>query len=42
MTAGPWAPARPGQSTHKIGLGSVDDVDAGVEALARAAYEQNG
>jgi len=32
----------PGQSTHKIGLGSVDDVDAAVEALARAAYEQNG
>jgi predicted transport protein len=31
----------PGQSTHKIELSSVDDVDDEVIALARAAYEQN-
>ena len=32
----------PGQSTHKIGLVSPDDVTDEVVALARAAYEQNG
>lgn len=32
----------PGQSTHKIGLTSPEDVTAEVEALARAAYDQNG
>jgi hypothetical protein len=32
----------PGQSTHKVGLASADDVGAEVAALARAAYEQNG
>ena len=32
----------PGQSTHRIGLTSTDDVTAEVEALARAAYDQNG
>jgi predicted transport protein len=32
----------PGQSTHKIGLASPDDVTDEVRALARAAYEQNG
>ena len=32
----------PGQSTHKVGLTSADDVTAEVAALARAAYEQNG
>ena len=32
----------PGQSTHKIGLTSPDDVTDAVVALARAAYEQNG
>ena len=32
----------PGQSTHKVELRSVDDVDDEVIDLARAAYEQNG
>jgi predicted transport protein len=32
----------PGQSTHKIGLTSPDDVTDAVCDLARAAYEQNG
>src|SRR5262249_8935617 len=32
----------PGQSTHKIGLSAVDDVTPEVEALLRAAYDQNG
>ncbi|MDA3649470.1 DUF4287 domain-containing protein [Saccharopolyspora indica] len=32
----------PGQSTHKIGLTILDDVDEEVESLLRAAYEQNG
>lgn len=32
----------PGQSTHKIGLAVPEDVTAEVEALARAAWEQNG
>jgi hypothetical protein len=32
----------PGQSTHKIGLASPDDVTDEVIALARTAYEQNG
>ena len=35
-------PARaPGQSTHRLALGAVDDVDADVVVLLRAAYEQN-
>jgi hypothetical protein len=32
----------PGQSTHKIGLASPEDVSAEVEGLLRAAYDQNG
>ncbi|KAA2248439.1 DUF4287 domain-containing protein [Solihabitans fulvus] len=32
----------PGQATHKIALTGVDEVDAEVEGLLRAAYEQNG
>lgn len=32
----------PGQATHRLSLRSPDEVDAGVEALLRAAYEQNG
>jgi hypothetical protein len=32
----------PGQATHKLSLASVDDVTPEVEALLRAAYEQNG
>lgn len=32
----------PGQSTHKIGLTSAGEVDAEVESLLRAAYDQNG
>jgi hypothetical protein len=32
----------PGQSTHRIALTSVDDVDDDVVGLARIAYEQNG
>jgi predicted transport protein len=32
----------PGQSTHKIGLTAVDDVDDEVRTLLRAAYDQNG
>ncbi|MEW9552890.1 DUF5655 domain-containing protein [Nonomuraea sp. NPDC050783] len=36
------AATAPGQSTHKIGLTAAGQVDAGVEALLRAAYEQNG
>jgi hypothetical protein len=31
----------PGQSTHKIALQSVDDVDDQVRHLLRLAYEQN-
>lgn len=31
----------PGQSTHKLGLTSVDDIDEGVRGLLRQAYEQN-
>ncbi len=37
------APAgSPGQATHRISLGSVDEVTGEVERLLRAAYEQNG
>lgn len=37
------APAKaPGQSTHRVRLSTVDDVDGEVHALLRAAYEQNG
>jgi hypothetical protein len=37
------APSKaPGQSTHKVELTSVDDVDDEVIGLARIAYEQNG
>jgi len=32
----------PGQATHRVALSSVDDVDDGLRALLRAAYEQNG
>lgn len=32
----------PGQSTHRIELTSVDDVDDEVRALLLAAYDQNG
>jgi hypothetical protein len=32
----------PGQSTHRIGLSRVEDVDDEVIELARVAYEQNG
>jgi hypothetical protein len=32
----------PGQSTHKIALRSVDEVDDEVRGLLRAAYDQNG
>src|SRR5262249_4534498 len=32
---------RPGQSTHKSALRSVDDVDNQVRHLLRLAYEQN-
>ncbi len=32
----------PGQATHKISLTSADEVDAEVERLLRAAYDQNG
>lgn len=36
------SPAKaPGQSTHKLSLTSPDDVTPEVEALLRAAYEQN-
>ena len=31
----------PGQSTHKIALRSVDDVDDQVRHLLRLAYEQS-
>jgi Domain of unknown function (DUF5655)/Domain of unknown function (DUF4287) len=31
-----------GQSTHKVGLASADDITAEVESLLRQAYEQNG
>ncbi|MGH9116557.1 MAG: DUF5655 domain-containing protein [Acidimicrobiales bacterium] len=34
--------AAPGQSTHKIELTSVDDIDGDVVDLARVAYEQTG
>jgi predicted transport protein len=37
------APAKaPGQSTHRVRLTTVDEVDGEVHALLRAAYEQNG
>jgi len=32
----------PGQSTHKIGLTSVEDITEEVKELIRLAYEQNG
>jgi hypothetical protein len=32
----------PGSATHRVQLTSVDDVDAEVRDLLRAAYEQNG
>jgi len=32
----------PGQSTHKLGLSSVDDITDEVADLIRVAYEQNG
>jgi hypothetical protein len=32
----------PGQSTHKVGLGSPDEITDEVVALLRAAYDQNG
>jgi Domain of unknown function (DUF5655) len=35
------AKSGPGQSTHKVGLSSVDDVTPEVEALLKAAYDQN-
>ena len=36
------APAKaPGQSTHRVRLSTVDEVDGDVHALLRAAYEQN-
>jgi predicted transport protein len=31
----------PGQSTHKVGLTAVEQVDDGIGALLRQAYEQN-
>ncbi|CAL9665594.1 hypothetical protein SUDANB95_07188 [Actinosynnema sp. ALI-1.44] len=34
-------PGGPGQSTHRVALTGADDVDGEVEALLRAAYEQN-
>ncbi|MEJ2854818.1 MULTISPECIES: DUF5655 domain-containing protein [unclassified Saccharothrix] len=34
-------PGGPGQSTHKLSLAGTDEVDGEVEALLRAAYEQN-
>lgn len=37
------SPAKaPGQATHKLSLTSVADITPEVEALLRAAYEQNG
>jgi hypothetical protein len=39
--ARPGVGDRPGQSTHKIALRSVDDVDDQVRHLLRLAYEQN-
>jgi len=37
------SPARaPGQSTHRVRMSEVDEVDGEVHALLRAAYEQNG
>jgi predicted transport protein len=32
----------PGQSTHKVSLATVDDVDEDLIGLAQIAYEQNG
>jgi len=32
----------PGQATHKLSLTALDEVDAEVERLLRAAYDQNG
>lgn len=41
--SGLLTPAKaPGQSTHKIGLMTVDDVDDDVTALMTVAYQQNG
>ncbi|MBB5954468.1 putative transport protein [Saccharothrix tamanrassetensis] len=40
-TGGRLAPGGPGQSTHKVSLTGTDEVDGEVEALLRAAYEQN-
>ncbi|CCH35557.1 DUF5655 domain-containing protein [Actinosynnema sp. NPDC047251] len=34
-------PGGPGQSTHKVSMTGADQVDGAVEALLRAAYEQN-
>lgn len=34
-------PGGPGQATHKVSLTGTDEVDGAVEALLRAAYEQN-
>ena len=31
-----------GQSTHKVGLASVDEIDTDVLAWLRQAYDQNG
>ncbi|GAA0226125.1 hypothetical protein GCM10010492_25520 [Saccharothrix mutabilis subsp. mutabilis] len=44
-TSTPLTPGGPGQSTHRVALTGADEVDGGVdgevEALLRAAYEQN-
>lgn len=32
----------PGQGTHRLSLGTADEVDTAAEALLRAAWEQNG
>lgn len=32
----------PGQATHRLSLAAPEDLDGEVEALLRAAYEQNG
>lgn len=47
FTAAPESPLltlakAPGQATHKLSLSSVEDITPEVEALLRAAYEQNG
>lgn len=46
FTAAPASPLltpanAPGQATHRLSLASVDDVTPEVEALLRAAYDQN-